>query len=1114
MRQHRKRAYAVGVAVALGAGVVGPASAGADSVGSMGSGRALAQSGPPHRAQTGPAQHLTLVTGDRVTVGSKGRLLGFTPAKGRERIPVSTRTVRGHALVLPYDAQRLIAEGKVDRRLFDVTELTSRANREAQRQGLRLIVGYKGTARGAKAGVRAVGGTAVRRSLASLNADAVTTPRKDAAALWKTLTGGERGTASGVGRVWLDGTRKASLDKSVKQIGAPKAWEAGYDGKGVKIAVLDTGVDATHPDLKEQVVGDKNFTSSPDTKDRVGHGTHVASTAAGTGAKSGGAFKGVAPGAKVLNGKVLGDDGRGSDSGIIAGMEWAAAQGADVVNLSLGGADEIGVDPLEEAVNKISADKGVLFAIAAGNEGYRGSIDSPGSADAALTVGAVDGRDKLADFSSQGPRVGDGAVKPDVTAPGVGITAAAAPGSEIEKEVGQKPEGYLTISGTSMATPHAAGAAALLKQQHPDWRAADLKRALTSSTSGGTYTPYQQGSGRIAVDKAVKQTVVADPVSLNLGAPKWPHADDKPVTRKVTYRNLGTKDVTLDLSVTATDPKGRPAPDGFYTLGAKKVTVPAGGRAAVRLTAHTRLGGTGRGTYSAYVVAKGGGQSVRTAAVVQREGETFDVTLKYIGRDGRPARFHSSGLFGLSGPAADADFEVNDVSGTVELRVPKGGYLLDAQIYQDPEDAAKGVDWLARPKLNVTKDMTLTVDARAAKPVDITVPDKDAEQVHVWPQYTFTDDFVAGVRLDSSAPLRTAHLGPEVTDGTLHQQWAADWVKGAGEQYDVVVGGKVGRLATGYTKHFKAGELATLKTRFGASAKGKKGVASATGWLPGGSGIGSGWMVPQKAHTTRTFHVSTADKVEWDTFFHQLAEDQHGGVTSEATYSVFPTAVYEPGRTYTRTFNTAVFGPRLGGDLGIYRDGNEIYGFVPVVADGEGNEGDSDFSSVRTTLYRDGRKIGENKDPLSGEESFKVPAADAEYRLVTSVRRDPRVAPVSSRVDASWTFRSKKVSGEVRLPASTVRFTPKVGLDSRAPAGVTQSVPVTVQGTATGANLKSLSAYVSYDKGRTWKKATVQGGRISVRNPAAGKSVSFRAEVEDKKGNRATVTIRDAYLGK
>ncbi|MFH9073491.1 S8 family peptidase [Streptomyces alboflavus] len=1111
MRQHRKKACAAAIAVALAAGVVGPASAGADL---PGSGRASAQAGPPHRALTGSVHHVTLVTGDRVTVAATGRLLGFTPAKGRERVPVSARTVRGRVLVLPADAERLIAEGRVDQRLFDVSELTSKANRTAQRNGLKLIVGYKGAARGARAGVRAAGDTAVRRTLTSLNADAVTTPKRDTAALWKTLTGGRRGTASGVDRVWLDGTRKASLDKSVRQVGAPKAWAAGYDGKGVRIAVLDTGVDATHPDLKGRIVGARNFTAAAGTEDRVGHGTHVASTAAGTGAKSGGRFKGVAPGAEILNGKVLGDDGEGSDSGIIAGMEWAAAQGADVVNLSLGGPDAIGVDPLEEAVNRISADKGVLITAAAGNKGSPGAVDSPGSADAALTVGAVDGGDKLADFSNQGPRRGDGAVKPDVTAPGVDITAAAAPGSEIEQEVGQKPEGYLTISGTSMATPHVAGAAALLKQRHPNWRAADLKRALTSSAKGGAYTPYQQGSGRIAVDRAIGQTVVADPVSLNFGAPKWPHADDRPVTRKVTYKNLGTKDVTLDLSVTATDPKGRPAPRGFYTLGAKKVTVPAGGRASVRLTARTRIGGAGHGAYSAYVAAKGGGQAVRTAAVVRREGEAFDVTLKYIGRDGRPARFYSSALTGLSGPGADHDFYANDLSGTVKIRVPRGGYLLDTKIYQDPEDSAKGVDWLARPKLDVTKDMTLTVDARKAKPVDITVPDKDARQVHAWPRYQTKSGDGGQMFLDSFAPLRTAHLGPEVTDGALHQQWSGHWVKGADEQYDILVGGKVDRFATGYTKHVEAADLATVRVGLGASATGKEGVAGVAGKLPGGRGRIDAWDVPQRARSTRTFHVSTEDKVKWHSRFLQLAVDENGAQSDEAEYYVLSPQTFKAGRTYTKAFNTAVFGPRLGYDLGISREGNKITGFVPVAADGAGHEGESDFSSVRTTLYRDGRKIATNKDPLSGDESFTVPAAAADYRLTTSVRRDPRVATASSRIDASWTFRSRKASGETRLPASTVRFTPKVGLDSRAPAGVTQSVPVTVQGDAAGANLKSLAVYVSHDRGRTWKKAAVREGRIAVKNPAAGKSVSFRAEVEDKKGNRATVAIRDAYFGK
>lgn len=639
MRRQVKKACAATVAtaaaVALAAGMTSPASADAQQT-------ASAQTS---KAQLAPRHSITLITGDRVTVDAKGRVVGLERAKGREHIPVQIRKTAGHTLVVPADAARLVAGGKLDQRLFDITELNKSATRTSQKKGLKVIVGYQGAATAAKADVRDAG--TLRRSLTTLNADAVQTPQKETPELWDAVTNGDR-TAAGIAHVWLDGVRKASLDKSVPQIGAPTAWAAGYDGKGVKIAVLDTGVDATHPDLKSQVIEAKNFSTAADATDHFGHGTHVASIAAGTGAKSNGKYKGVAPGAKILSGKVLDDTGSGDDSGILAGMEWAAAQGADVVNLSLGGQDTPEIDLLEAEVNKLSAEKGILFAIAAGNAGPE-SVGSPGSADAALTVGAVDDKDKLADFSSTGPRTGDGAIKPDVTAPGVDITAAAAKGSVIDQEVGEKPPGYLTISGTSMATPHVAGAAAILKQEHPDWGYAELKGALTGSAKGGKYTPFQQGSGRIQVDKAIKQTVIADPVSVSFGTQQWPHTDDTPATKQLTYRNLGTKDVTLKLSSTATNPKGQAAPAGFFKLAATTVTVPAGGKASVALTVNTKLGGTLDGAYSAYVTATGGGQTVRTAAAVQREVESYDVTVKHIDRDGKPTANYDTVLFAFSG---------------------------------------------------------------------------------------------------------------------------------------------------------------------------------------------------------------------------------------------------------------------------------------------------------------------------------------------------------------------------------------------------------------------------------------------------------------------------------
>ncbi len=1093
---------ATAAAVALAAGMTSPASA-----------------KPEQRAASAAAassltakHHVTLITGDRVALDAKGRVVGLERAKGRQHIPFRISKVDGHTLVVPGDAVQLVASGKLDQRLFDVTELNKAATRRAQKNGLKVIVGYSGAATATKADVRDAG--TLRHSLKTLNADAVQTPVKDTPELWDAVTNGNK-AASGIAHVWLDGVRKASLDKSVPQIGAPTAWKAGYNGKGVKIAVLDTGVDTTHPDLKDQVIESKNFSAAADASDHFGHGTHVASIAAGTGAKSHGKYTGVAPGAKILNGKVLDDTGSGDDSGILAGMEWAATEGADIVNLSLGGFDTPEIDPLEAEVNKLSEQKGILFAIAAGNEGPE-SIGSPGSAADALTVGAVDGNDKLADFSSTGPAA-DGSIKPDVTAPGVDITAAAAKGSVIDQEVGENPPGYLTISGTSMATPHVAGAAAILKQEHPDWGYQQLKAALTGSAKGGKYTPFQQGSGRIAVDKAIKQTVLADPVSVNFGVQQWPHTDDTAVTKQLTYRNTGTKDVTLSLAAIATDPKGAAAPAGFFKLGATKVTVPAGGTAAVDLTVNTKLGGTLDGAYSAYVTATGGGQSIRTAAAVTREVQSYTVTVKHIGRDGNPTGVYATDLAGYSGLGNGRDYvvPVSD-SGTATFRVPKGTYLLDAWIAKDFTTFDGGLDWLVNPKLSVTKDLTLTIDARTTKAADVTVPDAQATPHSATVDYMYDPAGIGfGVGFDTFANIRLAPLGGEVASG-LTQTWSGQFTKGADEEYDVATSAQVKKIQGDKVRHFKTGELATVKNAVGASASNKTG--SVAPWGVVGEDLVMGDAVEQKLPGTRTFHVSTVDDAQWAFDAMQYSgHDPQGLPIIDAYYTLGEPKTYKAGKSYGNTFNTAVFGPHLTSDYGLYRDGNQIFGIVPLFSDSAKHAGSSDFLSVNTTLYRNGTKVGSNKDPLFGDGVFNVPSADAEYKLTTSVIRSVKVAAASTRIDASWTFHSKKPGSSTmlaQLPASTVHFGAKTGLDSRVEAGKKVTFPVTVEGAAAGRNLKSLGVWVSYDYGQTWKKLTVSHGKITVKNPAKGKAISFHAKIADKKGNKSTISIYNAYYAK
>ncbi|MDT9680977.1 S8 family peptidase [Streptomyces sp. TRM76323] len=1064
---------------------------------------------------TAPLKHVTLITGDRVSVDAEGRPVRIERGEGREKIPVWVRVQNGRTLAVPADAERLIATGKLDRRLFDLTELTRPETLAAQRGGLKVIVQYSGSAATARSEVREAEGSAVRRTFGALNAEAVQTPAADAGALWSALTDTRRAAvaapAPGISRVWLDGGRRASLDKSVAQIGAPKAWAGGYDGTGVTIAVLDTGVDATHPDLAGRVVAERNFSSAADAEDRQGHGTHVASTAAGTGARSGGAHKGVAPGAKLLSGKVLDDDGFGSDSQILAGIEWAVAQGADIVNLSLGSTDTPELDPLEAAVNQISADKGVLFAVAAGNSGSGAStVESPGSAEAALTVGAVDDSGALADFSSRGPRTGDGGVKPDVTAPGVDITAAAAPGSALAERHGQSPDGYLTISGTSMATPHVAGAAAVLKQRNPHWTYAELKGALTGSTDEGPYGLLAGGTGRVRVDAALEQTVFAQPAALNFGVAQWPHADDPVQTEKVTYRNTGDEPVTLALTLDVRDPRGEPGPDGLFTLGADTVTVPAGGTASVDLSADTRLGGTLDGLYSVQVLAVGDGQGVRTPAVVEREVESYDVTFDHVGRDGQAAASYGTSVRGVTEDLFGKEVYLSEESATDTVRLPKGTYFLESHV----DGSETGTNWLVQPVLDVTGTQTVTLDARAAKPVDITVPDRDAAPESAVAVFSYQQgDFgqMTFLAMRSFAGLRTAHLGPAVTSG-LTQLWSGVWTNGP-KDYRVTLGGGSDRFTTGVTRHLGTGDMAAVRVGLGASAPGKSGFLFPTATVPDAP---PNFFAPSSSArelpTEQTLYLSTLDGARWDMGFQQMARSGDGWAT-EVSFAPEEPKEYRGGQTYHEVFNTAVIGPLVDARYGLSREGDEISGDVPLFSDGRGHAGRTLHTSARTTLHRDGVKIAESDAPID-RTPFTVPAGDARYRLSTSVTRDPAVAAASTRIDASWEFRSRQTTTATRLPVSTVRFGAAVGLDGTVPARHLQLVPLTVQGAAAGGNLKSLAVYASYDDGKSWTALTVVDGRAVVRNPDQGKAISLRALVVDKQGNRSSLDVHQAYRGR
>jgi subtilisin family serine protease len=470
-----------------------------------------------------PAVHagtVTLITGDQVTLeeGTPSKI-SIAPRKGRENIRFVTQheTIRGqqHLIVIPEDAGTLIASGRLDLRLFDITELLESQFDDAGRNTLPIIVTYPTEVGALSASSASIAGASKTRELRVINGVAAEARKEDVSALWDSLASGAQAksaSSTAVKKIWLDRLLKPVLDQSVPQIGAPAAWEQGYDGRGVRVAVVDGGVDTTHPDLAGKVVAARDFTGAGNI-DTVGHGTHVASIIAGSGAASAGRYRGVAPGAEIINAKVC--TSGCPISAILAGIEWAVTEeGAKIVNISLGSANTPEIDPVEEAVNTLTEDYGALFVIAAGNSGGFMTVSSPSTADAALSVAAVDRSDVIAPFSSRGPRAEDKAIKPEISAPGVAIVAARAAGTSLGTPLN---DSYTAVSGTSMAAPHVAGAAAILAQLHPDYTPAQLKAVLMGSSRASVGPVFAHGAGRVDIPAAIAAAVSAEPASMNFG---------------------------------------------------------------------------------------------------------------------------------------------------------------------------------------------------------------------------------------------------------------------------------------------------------------------------------------------------------------------------------------------------------------------------------------------------------------------------------------------------------------------------------------------------------------------------------------------------------------------
>ena len=703
----------------------------------------------------------TLITGDKVaarlnTDGTIGgiRLLG----EEGEEVFTSLFKRGGESYVIPASAQAKVDSGALDMELFNIDKLYQAGYDDASSDSLQVIVEYRANTLAKKPFSMAMPGAKVKATFEVIDS-VVMSVEKDQ--LSDVLSGLSSNTA--VEGVWLDGMVQAYKSSEGKHKGKhkgkhgpkdPNKWwkklleedetsptvpltgaygpyAIGYNGAGVKVAVLDTGYDTDHPDLSSNVFLYQDFNSygSSGIDDLNGHGTHTASTVAGSGVESDGKYVGMAPGAQLLIGKVLSDTGSGTTSGILAGMQWAVDNGADIVSMSLGGTVTSCDGPMVDMVEALSDD--ALFVISAGNSFIRETIGSPGCSPSALTVGAIDRAGNTAEFSSRGPSPDGHSAKPDITSQGVSVIAAAS---------GGKGEyAYRSNSGTSMSAPHVSGGAALVLQARPDLTPAQLKAVLTSSVAPTRAHVLDQGAGPMDVNQAMIQSVIGAP-NLELGFFDS-QSESQIHETSVTLTNLSDEDVTFDLDITFVGEDDKPLTDyKLAGIGSNKITVPANGSAEVPVWINptVALDNAAYGTITGRLVGKevrshngkkqghykngkfSELQKVTVPVSFWIEPPTVSLTVSATDRLGLPAASPSK-FYIMSGEDSWGQ-SGQFTNGTSTVELPKGHYSIVSNImtYDNPTQfggLVESATMMAQLNVNLDADTAINFDANQAKPV-------------------------------------------------------------------------------------------------------------------------------------------------------------------------------------------------------------------------------------------------------------------------------------------------------------------------------------------------------------------------------------------------------------
>ncbi|NUT99655.1 MAG: peptidase S8, partial [Saccharothrix sp.] len=542
---------------------------------------------------------------------------------------------------------------------------------------------------------------------------------------------------------------------------------------------------------------------------------------------------------------------------------------------------------------------------------------------------------------------------------------------------------------------------------------------------------------------------------------------------------------------------------GLITVTPAEVTVPAGGQAEVTVVATTSADGPD-GRYSGTVVATGGDVTLRTPVAVNKEVESYDVTLSFVDHDGKPTPEHWYRFVDISKRQAYVDDGLSD---TVVARIPKGTYYLDGYI---STISSRKTTHLTEPAIVVSGDMALHFDARDTRSPSFAVDRPNAKTATSAIFFDMKTDWgdtgygLIGARPEdllfrpstTSAPGR----GTFSASASLAEPDAAGTFVGSTYQYHVNWTYD-GAVPAAMDRRFADRDLVRVQAVAHTSAEGQTGFLRQ---MAGG---------PLPLRVTEYYSPGVA----WYGNFLQMPEPN--AFPPQTYQSTARGRTFTAGRPVTERWNVAVFGPAFPLGQRVYewagRSGDEISVYVPLFSDQDPNHyGGSAVDKAQTTLRRNGVLVADS--PYAGTVDATVPAGRAEYALHAQANRSG-VSDLSTSVTADWTFTSDTVAGDpAALPLLAVRFAPALDDRNRARAGRPFAFPVYVQrnGVATPGDVRT-SVQVSYDDGGSWRPVPLVkfGERwlAAVSHPADAKFVSLKASARDAAGNAVDQTIIRAY---